>query len=136
MSIELLHTSKPNNAVYVIKVNPKDGCVKRDNKIIIQDNYDGTFFLYNSLKKNNFTDKLECMDKPLSDIDKLINAFQETELKEIQETNPFSIIIYVKEERVLTATVCNVTVPISIDQMESFKDTDAIITEKFIYELV
>ena len=137
MSIELLHTSKPNNAVFVIKINPKDGCVKRDNKIIIQDNYDGTFFLYNSfVTQNNFTEELECMLKPLPDIDKLIRAFQETELREMQRKNPFAITIYVKEERVLTATVCDVTVPISIDQMESFKDTDSIITENFIYELI
>lgn len=147
----IFNSSKPNTPVFVVKINLEEGSVKRgeymviqdkfSDYIIIQDNFNGTF-LWKRENRLGTTETTEtfCDENldvvPLSAIDKLIQAFQETEGRRLQEIHPFCIIIYVEEKRVLTATINNITIPISIDKMEAFRNTDAIITEKFVYELI
>lgn len=126
-----------NTPTFLIQVNVEDGIVKvkgNNTDFNIQDNFDETFS-YSEGGEKIITEFTDCSYK-LNEIDKLIRAFQETSARTLQEKYPFCHLIYVEEKRILTATIKGITIPITIEKLEAFKGTDAIITEQFVYELI
>ena len=137
----IFNSSKPNKPVFVVKINLEEGSVKIGDYMVIQDNFNGTFLWKREIRMGTKeTTETFCDENlnvvPLSAIDKLIQTFQETEGRRLQEIHPFCNLIYVEEKRVLTATINDITIPITIEKMEAFRNTDAVITEQFVYELI